>query len=288
MAAAGFDQRPSGGASSLQTPASGGFPSELRSPLAGSPGFQKQREADLKTPITPPLAYLDFLKSMSPAMPSPAPTGTSARFSFHADTRAERASSDTTEKPSISPPASQPALSRNTSYDSTASTASAGSSTASSAISAHTATTSSLRRPRPDSPRVTIPQSPFAMPAPRSSRTPRKLHIPHSPFSAGMPSAALSSSYSSTPLSAAPWSASYSPPREVDTETSAGNGNGKPGKVTVKQVVTRTVTYCRTPLEAVPDGKLWKRRKIEHEGEEEGTSKESSAEPRVKEETPDE
>ncbi|TKA50441.1 hypothetical protein B0A55_13286 [Friedmanniomyces simplex] len=87
------------------------------------------------------------------------------------------------------------------------------------------------------------------------------------------------STYSSTPLSAAPWSASYSP-RDVDTEA-----NGKPGKVTVKQVVTRTVTYCRTPLEAVPDGNLWKRRKIEHD---EGTSKESSEEPRVKEETPEE
>jgi len=95
-----------------------------------------------------------------------------------------------------------------------------------------------------------------------------------------MPSAAMST-YSSTPLSGAPWSASYSP-RDVDTEA-----NGNPGKVSVKQVVTRTVTYCRTPLEAVPDGKLWKRRKIEHD-EAATTSKECSEEPRVKEETPEE
>jgi len=35
----------------------------------------------------------------------------------------------------------------------------------------------------------------------------------------------------------------------------------------------------------VPDGSLWKRRKIEHD---QGPSKESSEEPRVKEETPEE
>ncbi|KAK0271044.1 hypothetical protein LTR54_006667 [Friedmanniomyces endolithicus] len=274
MAAAGFDKRPSA-ASCLQTPPSGGFPSEMRSPLAGSPGFLKQKENDLKTPITPPSAYLDFLKSMSPAMMSPAPTSTSARFSFHAERTSDKAS-DTTGKPSISPPTSQPALSRNTSYESTASTASA-----SSAQSAASSTTvPGPRRSRPESPRVTIPPSPFIKPALRSARTPRKLHIPHSPFSAGMPSAAMST-YSSTPLSGAPWSASYSP-RDVDTEA-----NGNPGKVSVKQVVTRTVTYCRTPLEAVPDGNLWKRRKIEHD-EAATTSKGCSEEPRVKEETPEE
>ncbi|KAK3647107.1 hypothetical protein LTR56_008275 [Elasticomyces elasticus] len=271
MAAAGFDKR-SSAASSLQTPGSGGFPSEMRSPMTASPSFMKQKENDLKTPITPPSAYLDFLKSMSPAMLSPAPTSTSARFSFHGD-RTSDTRSDTTEKPSISPPTPQPALSRNSSYESTASTASG-----SSFASASSSVASGTRRSRPESPRVTIPPSPFAKPALRSARTPRKLHIPQSPFSAGMPSASMSS-YNSTPLSAAPWSASYAPP-DVDTET-----NGKPGKVTVKQVVTRTFTYCRTPLEAVPDGSLWKRRKVEHD---ETTSKESSEEPRVKEEIPEE
>lgn len=61
----------------------------------------------------------------------------------------------------------------------------------------------------------------------------------------------------------------------------------------MKQVVTRTVTYCRTPLDAVPDGNLWKRRKVEHEGtlkgldedeatiKEEGTDSESTAEIRT-------
>lgn len=37
-------------------------------------------------------------------------------------------------------------------------------------------------------------------------------------------------------------------------------GSGKNSKVCVRQVVTRTVTYCRTPLDPAPKGK---RRKIE-------------------------
>jgi len=36
----------------------------------------------------------------------------------------------------------------------------------------------------------------------------------------------------------------------------------QPGKVHVRQVVTRTVTYCRTPLDPAPKGK---RRKLEVE-----------------------
>ncbi|KAK4546216.1 hypothetical protein LTR36_002353 [Oleoguttula mirabilis] len=257
-AAAGFDKRTSS-SSSLQTPGSGTFPSELRSPLAGSPGFMKQRDSDLKTPITPPLAYLDFLKNMSPAMMSPAPTSTSARFSFNEksfDKSSEKASQTSTEKPSISPPTSQPALSRNASYDSTASSAS--SSSVGSAVSSVSA--ASTIKMRPESPRVTIPPSAFAKPAPRSARTPRRLHIPQSPFSPVPASAhSVASPYVSTPLSSAPWSASF------ESHDANPEAHGPPGKVSVKQVVTRTVTYCRTPLEPAPNGNLWKRRKVEHE-----------------------
>ena len=57
----------------------------------------------------------------------------------------------------------------------------------------------------------------------------------------------------------------------------------KAGKVSVRQVVTRTVTYCRTPLEPAPKGK---RRKIEVE--EVGSSKEASVEPLIKHERIDE
>lgn len=250
MAAAGFDKRASTASSSLQTPGSASFPSELRSPLAGSPGFLK-REHDLKTPITPPSAYLDFLKSMSPAILSPAPTSTSASFSFN-DKPACKVADAPTEKSSISPPNSQPSLSRNTSYDSNSSTTSTA--TDRSTISINSTSTNNTRI-RPESPRITIPPSPFVKPGPRSARTPRRLQIPQSPFSPAPPSAhSISSPYQSTPLSAAPWSASFSP-RDVDTEA-----NGKPGRMSVRQVVTRTVTYCRTPLEPAPKGK---RRKIE-------------------------
>ncbi|EMC91450.1 hypothetical protein BAUCODRAFT_329252 [Baudoinia panamericana UAMH 10762] len=277
LAAAGFDKRSSTSSSSLQTPGSGTFPSEMRSPMAASPSFQKQRENDLKTPITPPSAYLDFLKSMSPAMMSPAPTGTSTRFSFNADKCFDKASEKASDKSSFSGPMSQPPLSRNTSYDSTTSTATTSTtqSTASSNSAASTA-----RRHRPESPRVMIPPSPFAKPTlPGSARTPRKLTIPQSPLStAGLPSArSIASPYlmSSTPLSAAPWSASFSP-RDIDTEVI-----NKPGKMYVKQVVTRTVTYCRTPLDTVPDGNLWKRRKVEHDSSKRETT---SAEPEIKQE----
>ncbi|TKA27795.1 hypothetical protein B0A50_04896 [Salinomyces thailandicus] len=265
MAAAGFDKCVST-ASSLQTPGSGTFPSELRSPMASSPGLMKTRDGDLKTPITPPSAYLDFLKSMSPAMMSLAPTtGTSARFSFQdrsSEACSDRPSVMPAEKPSITPPTSQPALSRNTSYDSNTSSATGSSiSTNSSSTSGSTSA-----RVRPESPRVTIPPSPFAKPAPRSARTPRRLHIPQSPFSPAVPGSAhsISSPYVSTPLSSAPWSASF------ESKDANPEASGQPGRVSVRQVVTRTYTYCRTPLESAPNGNLWKRRKIEAD---EGVSK---------------
>ena len=71
--------------STLKTPVSATYPSELRSPMvhsASTPTFLKReeslkREELLKTPISPPSAYLDFLKTLSPVLMSPLPTGTS-------------------------------------------------------------------------------------------------------------------------------------------------------------------------------------------------------------------
>ncbi|KAK5164060.1 uncharacterized protein LTR77_010151 [Saxophila tyrrhenica] len=265
MAAAGFDKR-SSSASSLQTPGSGSFPSEMCSPLTGSPGFLKKDE--LKTPITPPSAYLDFLNKMSPAMMSPAPTSTSSRFNFGEKTSAP-SSAPGSQKHSITPPltAPLPPMSRNTSYDSQTSTTSNVSQQSATSQSSSNGTL----RSRPQSPRVIIPPSPFAKPAaPRSARTPR-LRIPQSPFTPAIGSAqSVPSPYSTTPVSAAPWSASFSP-REPIPETTNG-------KMSVRQVVTRTVTYCRTPLDPAPKGK---RRKIEVE---DLGSKSSSEEPPIKEE----
>ncbi|TGO28972.1 hypothetical protein BPAE_0020g00170 [Botrytis paeoniae] len=56
----------------LKTPMSSTFPSELsalsnsaRSPLPGYADFIIKQEDSIKTPITPPLAYTDFLKTMN-------------------------------------------------------------------------------------------------------------------------------------------------------------------------------------------------------------------------------
>ncbi|KXS93734.1 hypothetical protein AC578_996 [Pseudocercospora eumusae] len=269
MAAAGHDSKrtSSSTASSLQTPGSGTFPSELLTPMTtASPSFMRKDEA-LRTPITPPSAYLEFLKNFSPAIQSPA-SATSTRFSFN-DKGWDRSFGKVTEKSSISPPTSQPSISRNNSSDSNVTQQSA----------ATTSSAAAENSSRPDSPRINIPASPFVRPAPRTARTPRRLNIPQSPFSPALGSAhslqSQPSPYTSTPLSAAPWSASFSP-REYNPDI-----NGPPGsKLHVRHVVTRTVTYCRTPLDPAPKGK---RRKIE--GDDDVTSsKASSEEPPIKQE----
>ncbi|KAK2628224.1 hypothetical protein QTJ16_002870 [Diplocarpon rosae] len=64
----------------LMTPMTSSFPSELsalsaRSPLPGYADFIKQEEY-IKTPITPPIAYTDFLKTMaSPTVGEKADSG---------------------------------------------------------------------------------------------------------------------------------------------------------------------------------------------------------------------
>ncbi|KAK4967030.1 hypothetical protein LTR28_002989 [Elasticomyces elasticus] len=244
----------------LATPVSATYPSELRSPVVGLAGNPIKQEEGLKTPITPPLAYLDFLKSMSPALMSPAATSTSSRFSFGEkgpDKACATTPSERADPPTSLPPPPPPPLSRKTSSDSATSTDSASTSTT--AASGCSFTGAAPDGKRPDSPRISIP-APSSFAKPLSARSPRRLHIPQSPFSpANLRSpmsaqTAAASPYSGTPLSAAPWSATYSP---VDWEKDA---KGSGGKVSVRQVVTRTVTYCRTPLEPAPKGK---RRKVE-------------------------
>ncbi|KAI9823746.1 MAG: hypothetical protein M1832_002303 [Thelocarpon impressellum] len=57
----------------LKTPQSASFPSELpRSPLPGGVAELVKQEEGIKTPITPPTAYMDFLKALSsPSLGSP-------------------------------------------------------------------------------------------------------------------------------------------------------------------------------------------------------------------------
>lgn len=274
----------------LQTPVSASYPSEIRSPLPGTPAFLK-REEGLKTPITPPHAYLDFLKTMSPVLMSPVPTGTSSHFNFSGipGGRYMEKAAEEVDDTSATTSATQPPLSRTCSSESAAtvmtiSTEATDTSSEVSSVSADTpelkrehspepGTSSKVRKPvkplnlsnskattsetkaKPESPRIIIPPSPFVKPA--SAKFPRRAQIPGSPLSPANLRSPMSARSHHEPRSASclggtPWSASF-PPDEGD----CGN---KTSKVSVRQVVTRTVTYSQTPLDPAPKGK---RRKIE-------------------------
>ena len=173
----------------------------------------------MKTPITPPTAYTDFLKALSPAISSPS-TGNSTSSSF-------------SDKDGKLTPISQP-------------------SSAGSKRSCGRENDMSTSAPL-------IPPSPFVRPPLSrnpSSRTPttfRRLRIPQSPMFSPSTDSPKSSAMRS-PFSPADWilegkTRYFDPPR---------SGCHRP--VSVRQVVTRTVTYTRTPLEPAPKGK---RRKLE-------------------------
>ncbi|KAI4736413.1 hypothetical protein E4T50_13075 [Aureobasidium sp. EXF-12298] len=222
----------------LQTPLSASYPSEVKSPFPGTPSFIK-REENIKTPVTPPVAYLDFLKSMSTGLASPLTTGTSSKFHFGDKVHSEAIEETDEKTPDATPEAVQPALSRTNSTSSESSV---------------TTISETKRKVKPQSPRVIIPPSPFAKP--RSAKLPRSIQVPPSPTSPANLRSPMSARthhepHSASALSGKPWSAEYSPTEAESSTTS---------KMSVRQVVTRTVTYSRTPLDPAPKGK---RRKIE-------------------------
>lgn len=202
----------------LKTPRSATLPSEIpKSPNAGLLDMIKQEE-DIKTPITPPTAYTEFLKALSPAVSSPA-TSKSSSFSDRSSVK--------------STPTSQPS--------------SAGSSCLSCTYDSH----KSMSAPM-------VPPSPFVRP-PNSARTPtalRRLRIPQSPMYSPATDSPKSSAMRS-PFSPADWFL------EGKTRYYESPRSGCHRPVSVRQVVTRTVTYTRspvTPLDPAPKGK---RRKLE-------------------------
>lgn len=203
----------------LQTPVSSTFPSELsalsaRTPLTGFPDFIKQE--DMKTPITPPSAYTDFLKSMaSPVAPSieksPRPSPTSAPSTDSSEHSNCSCNHDTHKSPTAAGPPTPfvyPTTARSTSW---------------------------LGRLRiPPSPAFSSAESPLSAPLSASS-------IIHSPFSARSARGARS------PYD---WSC-QSKARYMDLKgpKSAG-GNVRH----VREILTRTVTY--TPrMSPAPKGK---------------------------------
>lgn len=206
----------------LKTPKTATLPSQLpRSPASGLLEVVKQ-EDDTKTPITPPTAYTDFLKALSPAISTP---GSSRSPSF-SDKGSPR-----------STPSTQPS--------------SAGSSCLSCTYDPHKSSSAPI-----------VPPSPFVRP-PNSARTPtalRKLRIPQSPAVHSPATDSPKSSAARSPFSPADW-VLEGKTRYYGSPRSARSGCHRP--VSVRQVVTRTVTYTRspvTPLEPAPRGK---RRKIE-------------------------
>ena len=231
----------------LKTPQATGpvLPSELpRSPHPDQDVSLLKVEDDAKTPITPPSAYTDFLKALSPAVSTPC-TATSMKSSF-----------SFSDKTGHLTPITQP----------------------SSAVSFQSCDSEATSKKRPELTTTQsaplVPPTPFIRPtlsrsSSTSSRTPatlRKLRIPSSPYSCASPRSAISKSAtprSSTPRSAVPRSP-YSPTSwAIEGRTRYFPDppkSGCPRPVSVKQVVTRTVTYTRTPLEPAPRGK---RRRIE-------------------------
>ena len=199
----------------LKTPRSAMLPSELpRSPALGFLDIIKQ-EDDIKTPITPPLAYTEFLKALSPAISSPS-TGRSFSFS---------------DRSGKSTPTSAP----------------------SSAGSACSCSNDAHKTSAP-----IIPPSPYMRPPPsaRSPTTLRRLRIPQSP-GYSPPTDSPQSSAIRSPFSPADW---YLDSKARMYESPRTPRSGCHRSVSVRQVVTRTVTYTRTPLDPAPKGK---RRKLE-------------------------
>ncbi|CAG5175061.1 uncharacterized protein ALTATR162_LOCUS10799 [Alternaria atra] len=240
--------------STLKTPMSATYPSELRSPMitsATTPIFAniKREDSDLKTPITPPTAYLEFLKNLSPVLSSPMSTGTSSRFVF-GDSRptSVTSSASTASFTSTSAPVDKakdkdsPATSRSSSCSRCDTTKD----------------DPPMSAPPTKVQTVTIPPpSPFTRP--HSARTPR-LYIPQSPYSPATVRSPASAKSIQSPFSA------VSSPKTWDADKKTGRSR----RVSVREVVTRTVTYSRTPVDAkapqfpqIDPAPRGKRRKVE-------------------------
>jgi len=69
----------------------------------------------------------------------------------------------------------------------------------------------------------------------------------------------MQSPYSTSALTATPLSATFSPRTALTSNLSQSETKIKDGKVCIRHVITRTVTYCRTPIDPAPKGK---RRKL--------------------------
>ncbi|KAJ9486981.1 hypothetical protein VN97_g6339 [Penicillium thymicola] len=195
----------------LKTPKTFIFPSEIHKDCKTLTDDDIKREDGSATPITPPLAYTDFLNALTPVFTSPPSTATSPALSAPISVKSPAT-------PAISLPPPSPC------------------------------TVKSAKAP-PALRRLRIPQSLKSFSSKDSPRTATPCSA--TPYSAGPYSAAQ---WSALPRSAASLRSPFSPsdwklryleaPRSATTKA-----------VSVRQVVTRTITYKRTPLDPPPKGK---------------------------------
>ncbi|EXJ79334.1 hypothetical protein A1O3_08836 [Capronia epimyces CBS 606.96] len=207
----------------LQTPKTASFPSEIiNTPVSCVSAVIK--EENLGTPITPPVAYTEFLKALTPVLASPPETGALQR---------SMSDESTTTRDSIT-----------------------------SLVSATSSTDFSTKSDSYKSPTSSIPPTPFTRKNPTALRRLRIPHSPaFSPSTCGpSPRTAISAmstgSMLYSPFSPADWNLDSATRRYFDPPRSAC-----PKPVSVRSVVKRTVTYRRSPpLDPPPKGK---KRKIE-------------------------
>lgn len=210
----------------LKTPKSATFPSELHDEILSSTSDAVKPELSSSTPITPPTAYTDFLKAYTPVFTSPASAGvTFPRFPL------DNKSSSNSNSNKLAPPASA-----TTSSTSQPASAVSGSFTFNEPIKSATA---ALPPPMPS---AGTPRS-----ARKDPSSLRRLRIPPSSMSfSPSTDSPRSATTIRSPFSPSDWKLRYlEPPRSATT--------GRP--INVRQVVTRTVTYKRTQLDAPPKGK---------------------------------
>ncbi|KAJ5202043.1 uncharacterized protein N7498_006706 [Penicillium cinerascens] len=224
----------------LKTPKSFTFPSEIqddRKALSIEIKHEDNSSSGSEGSIPTPLAYTEFLSALTPVFESPkGSAGSFPKFSF--------------EKSGPSP-ISQPSTATSPAFSSA---------------------------PSLKSPSVSLPPpSPCNVKSPRNPPALRRLRIPQSLKTLSMKdSPRTATPLSGTPYSANPYSANpysttprsttssfwASSPREWQLRGLEPRSATTPKAVSVRHVVTRTVTYKRTPLDPPPKGK-GKRRKTQ-------------------------
>ncbi|KAK2746673.1 hypothetical protein FQN57_003017 [Myotisia sp. PD_48] len=203
----------------LKTPKSAAFPSELHDSPLFSSKTESIKHDFMKTPITPPQAYTDFLRTLTPILTSPAPLSANKDkdtfSSFSYPNSAYLTSSACMTCQHKSPIPATPA-------------------SATSPVHIHHHHYHQCDKPRH---------------APRSVKPViRRLSPKASPSTASPSSGCIKS----------PLSNSESSTETGTTQYPTCSSCSRP--VRVRHVVTRTITYKRTPLEPAPKGK---RRKTE-------------------------